>query len=396
MDSTVTWQIKIDPSLATPIWGQLVSEILRNISRFRPEPGTPVISARQLAENLSLHRNTVRQAYGELLSNEIFAYRNCRSLVIGSKARELFLQPFPTISLILQQKLADQLKESTLHGLETFGSIMDRASELGISVNVTALPPANAPSSEITNWIEETLMRSIGIINFGPRNTAAADPVFEHLTKLQGIIQVFAAGYPADSEESFSWVSEDQEPGFHALLSELKKNGHRKLAIFSWHKPSVSFRAVSASRANTLYRLAPEYGISSSLITITPSGNIPDVDEAHFRTKIDELLSLPEVPTAIWAQNDQTAMLIRKILEEKSLSIPGDISLIGFDNDTGGFLASVSYSRAELGKALVDSIWKLYRHGKNSSVIRRGIATKFYPNQTIGKAKNISMRQFQK
>ena len=66
MAEHMVWQIKIDPAQAMPIWSQIVTEIQRNISRFRPEPGTPVISERQLAESLKLHRNTVRQAYAEL------------------------------------------------------------------------------------------------------------------------------------------------------------------------------------------------------------------------------------------------------------------------------------------------------------------------------------------
>ena len=73
MNKTFSWQIKFDPSLPTPVWSQIVSEISRNISRFRPDPGTPVISERQLAETLKLHRNTVRQAYAELLEKQIFA-----------------------------------------------------------------------------------------------------------------------------------------------------------------------------------------------------------------------------------------------------------------------------------------------------------------------------------
>ena len=45
-----------------------------------------------------------------------------------------------------------------------------------------------------------------------------------------------------------------------------------------------------------------------------------------------ELLSLDDPPTAIFASNDQTAMGVFEVAQEKGLRIPQDLSVVGFDN----------------------------------------------------------------
>ena len=385
MAEHMVWQIKVDPAQAMPIWSQIVTEIQRNISRFRPEPGTPVISERQLAESLKLHRNTVRQAYAELLEKEILIHPNCRSTVIGPGAKELFRKPFPTISLIMHRKAADLFKEFTKQSMEIFGNLLDHASQLGISTNIVVQPPLNAGRKEISFWIEKNLLRSIGIINFGPRTYLEADPVFEELSHLAGIPQVLVQGNTSDN--LVSSVSEDNIPGFRKMLAALRDCGHRKIAIFDLKMPSHIFYSSAARRGTILYALAPGYGITPQVVSIDNFHNSPAALEQEISEKLDLMLADPSHPHAIWGQNDEIAMIIYNQLAAKGYAVPEDISLIGYDNDTGGLLASVNYSRSDLGKELVETIWYLYNHGRPDSIIHRGIPTEFYHNKTIGKCK---------
>ncbi len=45
-----------------------------------------------------------------------------------------------------------------------------------------------------------------------------------------------------------------------------------------------------------------------------------------------ELLSLDNPPTAIFASNDQTAIGVYQVAQELGMKIPGDLSVVGFDN----------------------------------------------------------------
>jgi len=47
---------------------------------------------------------------------------------------------------------------------------------------------------------------------------------------------------------------------------------------------------------------------------------------------VDWFLSLPEPPTAIIAANDVTALVAMEAARAKGLSIPEDISIVGFDD----------------------------------------------------------------
>lgn len=47
-----------------------------------------------------------------------------------------------------------------------------------------------------------------------------------------------------------------------------------------------------------------------------------------------ELLSLDNPPTAIFASNDQTAMGVFQVVKERGMSVPENLSIVGFDNIT--------------------------------------------------------------
>ena len=50
-----------------------------------------------------------------------------------------------------------------------FAGVIDRAAELGIAVNILALPSSKLSDEELELWLENSVMRNIGIIDLGPR-----------------------------------------------------------------------------------------------------------------------------------------------------------------------------------------------------------------------------------
>ena len=55
-----------------------------------------------------------------------------------------------------------------------------------------------------------------------------------------------------------------------------------------------------------------------------------DPDVAH--AVCDDLLALPEPPTAIFAANDVTAMRAIAAAQARGLAVPADLSVVGFDD----------------------------------------------------------------
>lgn len=379
MSTVFNWQLSLDHGSATPMWSQIADGICRNLSRFRPAEGTVVVSERQLAADLKLHRNTVRQAYAELRAKDILVPRNCRSLAVGPGAKSLFHKPFPMITLIFNEPFSVQLKKFSRQGLEIFGGIVERAAKLGISVNIAALPAADSNREEVRHWVDETLMHSVGIINFGPQNSCDPDPVFDMLADLCGVPQVMVSSRIGDRKMSVA--AEDCESGFKEAVEYLKSCGHRNIAVFDQHWSSGRISHIAIGRGAAMLRVAGEAGLETTRFTF----NQPVKEE--FEAIVDRFLQLEERPTAIWCQNDFYGMKIYELLKARGIRVPEDVSLIGFDNDTGNFLASVDYSRNKLGAELVDIVWQLHLYGGADTVIQRSIPSKFYPNKTVCKVK---------
>ena len=379
MAQVFSWQLKVDPASAAPMWSQIADGICRDLVRFRPEVGTVVVSERQLAADLKLHRNTVRQAYAELRAKNILMNRNCRTIAVGPGAKELFKKPFPTITLIFNQPFSEQLKAFSRQGLEVFGGIMERASALGISVNIAALPPTDSNAEVIDNWINEIWQHSIGVVNFCPRHVDKSDTVFDRLADLRGLPQVLVSAKLDD--DSISSACEDYLSGFSEALEYLKRSGHRKIAVFEQQWDSGRFISTAVLRGKIMYEQSLQHGFEAKRIIYDK----PDAEQLESR--LDDMFSTGFAPTAIWCQNDHCAMILYELLEKRNIRVPEDISLIGFDNDTDGFLASVNYSRTALGAELVELLWLLHNYGSGDTVIHRTVPSKFYPNKTIAEVK---------
>jgi DNA-binding LacI/PurR family transcriptional regulator len=90
-----------------------------------------------------------------------------------------------------------------------------------------------------------------------------------------------------------------------------------------------------------------------------------------------ELLQLPARPTAIIAANDLTAIGALRVIHKRGLSVPGDISIVGFDDiELSDIvyppLTTLRLSRHELAKTFVNALEMLAssprRNGKQYKV----------------------------
>jgi LacI family transcriptional regulator len=75
-----------------------------------------------------------------------------------------------------------------------------------------------------------------------------------------------------------------------------------------------------------------------------------------------ELLALANPPTAIFASNDQMAMGVYQVAEERGISIPDELSVVGFDNITESKyigLTTVDQFISEMGYVATQMLIKL-------------------------------------
>lgn len=82
---------------------------------------------------------------------------------------------------------------------------------------------------------------------------------------------------------------------------------------------------------------------------------------------VQKLLVLPRPPSAILASNDLTAIGALRAIQQRGLRVPGDISLIGFDDIelsqlTTPPLTTIQLSRTELGEKAFHALFKLLQN----------------------------------
>ena len=170
----------------------------------------------------------------------------------------------------------------------------------------------------------------------GPRPLA---PLFNGLT--DGVIVLFATGFETyvveAAERGFPVVIVDHDPtpaapviktaneeGAHDAVRHLIDLGHRRIGIITGEQDIASARE----------RLQ---GYRAALDEARLPRDESLVAEANFLVEggaraTDHLLDLEDPPTAIFASSDTEAFGAMLTIQQRGLSIPGDVSLVGFDD----------------------------------------------------------------
>ena len=129
----------------------------------------------------------------------------------------------------------------------------------------------------------------------------------------------------------------DEYHGAFAAVTELLEHGHRRIAFLD---DSEHHEASGLRRQGYLDALAA-YGIESD-----PQLCVEDLSYARGGKAVEPLLELPpsQRPTGLFCYNDRQAMGAYRAIRQRGLSIPRDISVVGFDDQ--------EYIASELDPAL--------------------------------------------
>ena len=125
------------------------------------------------------------------------------------------------------------------------------------------------------------------------------------------------------SFDSASSVNSDNEDGSYWLASNMIANGHTKIAFIHGEHTLVTQKRISGFK-----KAMEEHGIK------TPPEYIVEAiyhDAESVRKATAGLLDLPDPPTAIMFPDDYAFMGGQAEILERGLSIPGDISVAGYD-----------------------------------------------------------------
>lgn len=119
-------------------------------------------------------------------------------------------------------------------------------------------------------------------------------------------------------------VSIDDEAAAHAMTARLIAQGHRRIALVAGDANQT---------ASGLRRRGYERALAEAGLAIDPE--LIEQGDFTYRSGLaaaDRLLALGHRPTAIFACNDDMAAACMAIAHQRGLSVPGDLSICGFDD----------------------------------------------------------------
>lgn len=223
--------------------------------------------------------------------------------------------------------------------------------ETGIDLFLAAIPAGQSELSVIRNIV--TTRRADGLI-LG--RTSEVDPRVDYL---------IAAGFPfvthgrvLSDALPYSWVDTDGTAAFGEAFDLLYALGHRRFALLTIEE-QMTFRH---HRTEGVLQAMERRGDPEVSLTIATTSRY---DRAQRQEVVQRLLTSDPRPTAILTLFDSLALNVLQVAESLSLSVPDDLSVIGYDNITSAALArpglttfdSDTFSSArETGRMLVERI----------------------------------------
>jgi LacI family transcriptional regulator len=149
--------------------------------------------------------------------------------------------------------------------------------------------------------------------------------------------------------------------GGHLGTEHLLGLGHRRVA----HIRRTPDSATSTQRHDGYRDALVAAGIAYDSALVIESGPGP----AAGCRAMQRLLALPDPPTAVFAHNDVLALGAMHAIQASGLQIPGDISVVGYDDTTTSAylhppLTSVKFPKEEVGRKAGELILRLAQHAE--------------------------------
>jgi DNA-binding LacI/PurR family transcriptional regulator len=132
-------------------------------------------------------------------------------------------------------------------------------------------------------------------------------------------------------DRSVDWVTSDDSHGAELAVEHLAALGHRRIAHVDGGRG-----AGAAARRSGYCRAMARLGLGRHDSVVRG-----DFTEASGVVAARRLRAAPDPPTAIFTANDLCAVGVLSQLDELGLAVPGDVSVVGYDNTSLAALHSV-------------------------------------------------------
>ncbi len=162
----------------------------------------------------------------------------------------------------------------------------------------------------------------------------------EHVASAVPTVVVGRHGHSA----VYDTVADDDRAGAALVVRHLAELGHRRIAHIEHHEtdPTRATEMPNAQRADGYRRAMRDLGLDGEIDVVSTSYTQQGGYEGA-----KQLLARPHRPTAVFAGADIVAMGVLEAVAEAGLSVPGDLSVAGYDNTTFAALGQISLTSVD-------------------------------------------------
>ncbi|WHY01269.1 GntR family transcriptional regulator [Neobacillus sp. DY30] len=324
-------------------YNMVKEQITEWITSGKVKPGEKIYSENELVKMFGVSRHTVRQAVGDLV-HEGWLYREqgagtfCSFKTEEAEHPALPLQSNGKNIGVITTYISDYIFPSIIRGIESYLTAQ--------GYSLTFACTDNDIEKE-KQCLQSMLNRNIDGLIVEPTKSSVYNPNIHYYLELEQnnipylMINQF---YPQLAPPHI--VVNDEHGGYIAT-EHLIKLGHRKIiGLFK----TDDLQGVN--RMQGFIRAFREHGI-----TIFPdmviSYSTEDMNE-KVKDQLAKFYTSDDKPTAIVCYNDQLALMVLDVLRNYQVSVPDDVSVVGYDDS---FLAeafevkltSVAHPKTEMG-----------------------------------------------
>ncbi len=346
-----------------PLYEQLINDIRTKIEQGFYRTGEKVDSLNQLCQRYGVSKITAIRAIDELQNMGLLRkVAGKGTFVTGMRYEEQELDDYPELkSIILFSKGFIEHTADSEFAKQIYNNIVASAYELGVDVRVE-----HVRESEIygATKIPFTPKSDEGVIALARDSVVPMLYLFTNPNCRRVLVDTSVAGVPN--------VLTDNYDGVRQMLEYLKSLGHEHILFAARFADGQNF-VNENERLESFLNLCRQMDIRARFVT---SGNLEDI----FR-----ILRQPDRPSAVFFSRDDPAIKLMMDLKERGISVPGDISITGYDDYASqGYdisrLTTVKVDTAQLGRWAVELLRKpidtlgrvpLTRRVKSHLVIRK-------------------------
>ena len=380
-------EITLNMNLPRMLTVQLADELRRLIARDSLD-GAVLPSARLLAKTLKLNRLTVGRAYAELEKEGIIKRRSPKVFEVSKDFSRNNMEPYPNIGIILPCRFSDLIGSFGGFPLQYIKGIIDAATEQKISVIMLELPDFSASAEEISQFNATLMKRLIGVVHLGGRDRFPDRPL-EAVMKNEHLPQVMIAAYP--EMPNVGAVLFDTSSGTRALAEQFLAMNHKKIGMilfsssFESRGHSVYYSYAAYHRPGDIRDVLREYGMECSEQYCCFSCSTYFATLSALRKK----KAVGKLPTVFCCQNDELALWCIRALRELGISVPNDISVVGFDGiTTDEELTTICQPFYAAGCRAVQQLLDYQKHGISESNRLSYLQTSLILKKTLSYAQN--------